>query len=96
MSNRESLYKNSKRKNGYMEYYEPVDIPFDNDSDYLLLIESDYEYKPGKLALKLYGSERLTWVFTYFNRDIIQDPIFDLKSGIYIRVPTNDRLQQYL
>ena len=96
MSNRESLYQNSKRKNGYMEYYEPVDIPFDNDSDYLLLIESDYEYKPGKLAIKLYGSERLTWVFTYFNRDIIQDPIFDLKSGIYIRVPTNDRLQQYL
>jgi hypothetical protein len=96
MSNRESLYKNSKRKNGYMEYYESMDIPFDNDTDYLLLIEKEYEFKPGKLALKLYGSERLTWVFSYFNRDIIQDPIFDLKSGIYIRVPTNDRLQQYL
>ena len=96
MSNRESLYKNSKRKNGFLLHYEPTDIPFDNETDYLILVEKEYEFKPGKLALRLYGSERLTWVFSYFNRDILQDPIFDLKSGIYIRVPTNDRLQQYL
>lgn len=91
-----SLYKNTKRSSYYMGYYNPIDIPLDPETDYLILIEEKYNQKPGKLAYDLYGSERLGWVFSYFNRNIIQDPIFDLKSGIYIRVPTNSRLKQYL
>ncbi len=95
MNNEYSLYKNTNINDFYLGYYEQIIIPMDN-SDYLIKIEPEFEFKPGKLALKLYGSERLGWIFSYFNRDIIQDPIFDLKSGIYIKVPTNDRLQQYL
>lgn len=96
MSGKYSLYKYTRKNSQYMGYYSPIDIPFDPNTDYLIQVDKKYENKPGKLALDLFGSKDLMWVFTYFNRDIIQDPIFDLKADIYIRVPTNNRLQQYL
>lgn len=90
-----SLYKNTNTKGEYRDYYEPLDLTFDN-SDYYIIITSEYMYKPGKLAYDLYGSERLNWVFSYFNRNKILDPIFDLTAGLIIRVPTKDRLLRSL
>jgi hypothetical protein len=78
-----------------MTYYNPINIPFDG-SDYYIQIEPKYHNKPGRLAYDLYGSERLGWVFRYFNNNTINDPIFDLVSGMTIIVPTRERLLQYL
>lgn len=86
-----SLYKNTDSDNYYRDYYNPISLEKD-DSDYFIIITSEYKYKPGKLAYDLYGSERLNWVFSYFNRDKITDIIFDLKEGMILRVPTKERL----
>jgi hypothetical protein len=89
-----SLYTNTPVNQFYRGYYQPIDIPFDS-SDMFMLIPSDYQYKPGRLANMLYGSARLSWIFSYFNREKISDPIFDFKEGLIIRCPTKERLMTY-
>ena len=90
-----SLYSKTSKNGYYMSYYNPISIPLDV-SDYFLEIEPKYHNKPGRLAYDLYGSERLGWVFRLFNNTTINDPIFDLKSGMIILVPTKERLMKYL
>jgi hypothetical protein len=90
-----SLYSNTSNDGVYRDYYEPVSLEAD-DSDYYILVTSEYNHKPGKLAYDLYGSERLGWVFSYYNRDKINDPIFDLESGMIIKVPAKDHLLRCL
>lgn len=86
-----SLYKNTNIDGNSRGYYNPPSIKKDT-SDYYIIVTSEYRYKPGKLAYDLYGSERLGWIFSYFNRDKIEDPIFDLREGLIIRVPLKERL----
>ena len=76
-----------------------VFVPFDikpSNTDYQLKIEAKYENKPGRLAKDLYGSERLAWVFMVYNPNIISDPIYDLKAGMTITVPTKDTIMSYM
>lgn len=95
MSNSDSLYSATRVFNGFLTYYNPVEIPFD-DTDYVITLTPKYEYKPGRLAYDLYGDEKLLWVFRYFNNDKIEDMIFDMKSGMTLLVPTKDRLLNYV
>lgn len=90
-----SIYKNTQKEDFIKGYYNPVDIPLDDTSDYYIKIEPKYNQKPGLLALDLYGSERLEWIFYYFNKEQMDDIIFSLKSGMTIRVPTKSRLLKY-
>jgi hypothetical protein len=90
-----SLYAKTSNNGYYMSYYSPIDIPLDS-TDYFITIDMKYHNKPGRLAYDLYGSERLGWVFRYFNNNIINDPIFDLNGGMTILVPTKERLMRYL
>lgn len=94
MSN-DSLYAGTQVYNGFLTYYNPIEIPFD-DTDYLITLTPEYNNKPGKLAYDLYGDEKLLWVFRYFNNDRIEDMIFDLKEGMTILVPTKERLLSYV
>lgn len=90
-----SLYRYTPKNSYYLKYYNPINIPMDS-TDYILTIKPEYNNKPGKLAYDLYNSERLYWIFKYFNSDKINDPIFDLKEGMTIRVPTSERLFKYI
>lgn len=92
--NKYSLYNNTKTSEYYRDYYNPIDIGYD-DSDIFLIVTSEYNQKPGNLANLLYGSPRFSWVFTYFNRNQISDIIFDLKEGMVLRLPTKERLLSY-
>lgn len=89
-----SLYRYTETDGYFLGNYNPIDIPTDY-TDYIIVVEPKYENKPKTLALDLYGSTDFSWVFAYFNRKIIEDPIFDLKAGMKIVVPTKDRLLQY-
>lgn len=92
MSRDFSIYKRTNNFNDfYKGYYKDLNIPFD-ETDYFVIIPSEYEYKPGNMAYAIYGNPELFWVFTYFNRDLIDDPIYDFKSGLIIKVPTQERL----
>lgn len=90
-----NLYRYTEKTKYFMKEYKDYNIPTDA-SDYVLLVEHKYENKPKLLAFDLYGDASLSWIFTYFNRDLIEDPIFDLKAGIKIIVPTKERLSKYL
>lgn len=92
--NKYSLYSNTDASEFYRDYYNPLDIDYD-DSDIYLIVTSEYNQKPGNLANFLYGSPRFSWVFSYFNRNQISDIIFDLKEGMVLRLPTKERLLSY-
>ena len=92
--NKYSVYKNTSKDNFYRDYYNPINIDYD-DSDIFLIVTSDFNQKPGNLANYLYGTPRLGWICSYFNRNQIADPIFDLREGMIIRVPTKSRLLSY-
>ena len=89
-----SLYTNTESNNFYKSYYEPIGIQ-KNSTDYYIIIPSEYHLKPGKMSLALYGTEKLFWIFSYFNRDILSDPVFDFQVGKIIRVPEKERLLSY-
>lgn len=86
-----SLYKNTDDNTFFRDYYKPINIRRDI-TDQFIIISAEFHNKPGRLAESLYGSPRLSWVFSYFNRDLISDIIFDLKEGMIIRIPTKERL----
>lgn len=70
-------------------------IPSDT-SDRYIAITSSYEYRPDTLSYDLYGTPAYWWIFMIRNMDQIRDPIWDLKSGMAIYVPTLERLQKLL
>ena len=65
-------------------------------SDRYVLVDSIYEHRPDRLSNDLYGTPAYWWVFMVRNMDSIRDPIWGLKSGMAIFVPTLDRIQQLL
>lgn len=92
----ESLYMNTKQNSDFLMYYNPISIPLNHETDYIITISPTYHNKPGKLAYDLYGNENYRWVFRYFNNNKINDPIFDLVSGMSIIIPTKERLLRYV
>lgn len=53
-------------------------------------VASKYHNRPDRLAYDLYGSVEYFWVFMARNMNLIRDPIFDLKMGMTIVLPTHD------
>jgi len=53
-------------------------------------IERTYAYRPDLLAYDLYGTPRLWWVFAQRNPDEIEDPIYDFKLGVTIKLPRKE------
>ncbi|BBM62151.1 TPA: baseplate wedge protein 53 [Escherichia coli] len=80
----------------YLGYTLPRDIvPADTDDFYEIPLK--YEYQPWRLAYEMYGNERLYYIFALLNPDILgEDPIYNFKSGVTIRIPANQRVQNYL
>ncbi len=69
-------------------------IPADSDSEYE--IPNIYHEQPWRLAKELYGNERLYYIFALLNSDLIEDPVYDFTAGKTIRIPTLQRVQQWL
>jgi hypothetical protein len=64
--------------------------------DAMLLVSNKYVHRPDLLSQDLYGTPRLWWVFSMLNPDQIKDPIYDLISGIEIKIPSKASLQGFL
>jgi hypothetical protein len=79
-------------------YLAPVDlrsIPADS-SDNEITVESKYQNRPDLLAYDLYGSPAYWWIFMVRNMDLIRDPIWDMRAGMKIMVPSSSRLTTIL
>lgn len=94
MTTQYGLYKKTEVEGNYLGYFNPINIPFDA-TDYIISISKEYEHRPRKLAQDIYGEPELYWIFREFNKEKIQDPIFDLVEGISIIVPSKQRLLSY-
>lgn len=90
-----SPWYETEQTSWYTGIMKPRSIP-SHSTDYTLLVDAKYDEKPGLLAYDLFGDQRLFWVFQSMNRDLIVDPIFDLKAGLTITVPTSTRLNAAL
>ncbi len=64
--------------------------------DKLYEIDPEYNFRPDLLAYRLYGSERLWWVFAARNPSALKDPLFDFKTGARIFLPTNETIKAAL
>ena len=94
MTNAYGLYSSTRKSSQSLWYFSPINIPYD-DTDYIITVDKKYEHRPRKLANDLYGEPELYWIFRTFNKEKIQDPIFDLKEGISIIIPEKNRLLSY-
>ena len=74
-----------------LEILTPRTITVEED-DQSYTIERTYAYRPDLLAYDLYGSPRLWWVLAQRNPDKIEDPIYDFKPGVTIKLPKKENL----
>ena len=94
MVNAYGLYKNTNKDGNFLGYFKYIKIPY-AANDAILVVSPEYEHRPRKLANDLYGVPELYWIFREYNKEKIQDPIFDLKAGISIIIPNKERLLSY-
>ncbi len=92
---KDSPYFSTEIGNGYLDLYNPRDIPIERD-DILFEITSTYENRPDLLAYDLYKNEKLWWVFAIRNKGKIKDPVFDMKAGTKIYLPKLTTLRRAL
>lgn len=92
--NPSSPYASTPQENQILEYlgFWNGAFPTPSLSDGQLTIEAKYDKRPDLLSQDLYGTTQWWWVFTLWNPNIIQDPIYDLRAGITIRFPSRDNL----
>lgn len=70
----------------YLDIISFRNLPAESD-DILFTIPTQYAYRPDLLAYDLYTNSNLWWVFAVRNKDLIRDPIYDMKPGIQIYLP---------
>ena len=67
-----------------------------HSSDIPITVNAKYEARPDLMSYDFYGTPAYWWVFMLRNIDIIRDPIWDLKSGMQIVVPSAERIKTLL
>jgi len=91
---RTSPYFKTDQKNffiSYLDFYTERPVPADL-SDEFIVIDAKFDLRPDLLSNALYGTPTLWWTFAVRNPNLIIDPIYDLKSGLEIFVPTRKRM----
>jgi hypothetical protein len=87
-----SPYFATKQLSWRIDSYVDRPIPADK-TDKLLTLEPKYNLRPDLLSQDQYGTPAYYWVFMQRNIDLIRDPIFDMKTGMTIKIPTAQRLK---
>lgn len=89
-----SPYVNTPQRDFLLEYLDLyVNRPVvTDDSDEFIVIGPKFHQRPDLLSTELYGTPELWWIFVVRNPNVMIDPIFDLKSGLEIFVPTRKRM----
>lgn len=87
-----SPYSNTPVANSFMGIWKRKSLP-PSANDGTILTTGRHEHRPDLLSYDLYGTADYWWVFCARNIDQIRDPIFDLKAGMTIYVPSLDRIK---
>lgn len=59
-------------------------------------VPPDCEHRIDLFSYKMYGSSRLWWIIALANADVITDPIWDFKAGMYLLVPRDSVMLEQL
>jgi hypothetical protein len=96
--NANSPYASTPQENQYLEYLGFWNGAFPNysGSDGVITIQAKYDKRPDLLSQDLYGTTQWWWIFTLYNPNQIQDPIYDLRAGITLRYPSKNNLPRSL
>ena len=86
-----SPYFETEVKSTYLDMFKPRTLTVEDD-DQNYTIERTYAYRPDLLAYDLYGTPRLWWVFAQRNPDQIEDPIYDFKPGVTVKLPKKENV----
>jgi hypothetical protein len=92
---RSSVYADTGIIGSYLDILQLRNLPNELD-DILFEVPQQYAFRPDLLANDLYGDSRLWWVFAVRNKDIIQDPIFDMIAGQKIYLPKSSTMNRVL
>lgn len=90
-----SPYSKTPQTSWYLSNWNPIDIPADL-SDTLIKLDAKYTHRPDLLAYDQYQTVNLWWVFISRNQDSILDPIYDMKEGMLLYVPSLTRITSIL
>ena len=90
-----SPYYSTTQQAGYLDVINFRNIPA-TASDAVYILDKKYEHRPELLAYDVYGDVDLWWVFAVRNKNIIQDPVFDMIAGIKIYLPSTASLHSAL
>ena len=90
-----SVYASTPMTSRYLDIFDPPDVSEQGD-ERTVALQQRHNFRPDILSNELSGSPRLWWVFTFFNRDILRDPVWDFKAGTSIKVPSNDNVSKYI
>lgn len=82
-----SPYAASKQTSWYLSRYKHRPIPPNRD-DEPFTITAKYEFRPDKLSDDQYGTPAYWWVFAVRNRNVLNDPVWDMKVGVEIIIPS--------
>lgn len=86
-----SPYFETEMRSTYLDVLNPRTLTAEED-DQSYTVERTYAYRPDLLAYDLYGSPRLWWVFAQRNPDQIEDPIYDFKPGVTVKLPKKENV----
>ncbi len=86
-----SPYFETEMRSTYLDVLNPRTLTMEDD-DQSYTIERTYAYRPDLLAYDLYGTPRLWWVFAQRNPDQIEDPIYDFKPGVIVKLPKKENV----
>jgi hypothetical protein len=75
----------------YLDFYQPYDFGPSDDDDFII-VEKRHEFRPYVLAYDLYDNDKLWWTFVILNKDILIDPIRDMREGVILRVAKAERI----
>lgn len=93
--NSTSAYYNTNYTQFYLDVMVDRPIPKFND-DLEFEITETYQYRPDLLALDLYDTSTLWWVFYQRNPNTLQAPPLDFKTGTVIYLPKLSTLRSVL
>ena len=71
----------------YLDFWDNRVMITASVNDTYFTVTKNYENRPDLLSNDLYGTTGYWWIFAVRNPDVIQDPIYDLTSGITILIP---------
>lgn len=75
----------------YLGYWDSTYI-LPKNSDLLMQLDPQYQYRPDLLAYTQYGTPQLWWIFMLRNPDVFKDPVWDFVANVRFYVPQKDTL----